>query len=106
MIYKSTTKHFTPRVEHRSTHGASFGAKSGAYVLCLIVLLLLVREIYLTATLGNITQQHEGAWYPLSALPELLAVVLFAVPGLVPEKKDLVARANQREKDPERTEMV
>jgi len=67
---------------------------------------LLIREIYLTATLGSISRQKEASWYPLSALPELLAVCLFAFPGLVPEKKDLVARAHEREKNPGTTEMV
>lgn len=72
----------------------------------MLVLLLLVREIYLTATIGNISHQNEASWYPLSALPELLAVCLFAFPGLVPEKKALVARAHEREKNPETNEMV
>jgi len=78
------------------------GAAHGGYILCLVVILLLVREIYLTATIGNISRQNEPVWYPLAALPELIAVFLFAVPGLVPEKRDLVAR----EKDFETTEMA
>jgi len=74
------------------------------YILCLIVGFLLIREIYLTATISNISHQNEAAWYPLAALPELLAVFLFAVPDLVPQKRDLVARAqNGRGKDPEAT---
>ena len=86
--------------------GASIGEKSGAWVLCLLVTLLLIREVYLTATIGSISRQKEASWYPLAALPELLAVGLFAVPGLVPQKRDLVARAHEREKDTETTEMV
>jgi len=77
------------------------------YILCLIVVFLLIREIYLTiTTFQNISHQNEAAWYPLSALPELLAVLLFAVPGLVPDKRDLVAHAHGRGKDPESTELA
>lgn len=75
------------------------------YTLCLIAILLLVREIYLTATL-NTTRQNEASWYPLAALPELLAVLLFAVPGLVPEKSELAAHAYGHGKNPEIAEMI
>lgn len=76
-------------------------------VLCLIVIFLLIREIYLTTvTISTVSHQNEAAWYPLAALPELLAVFLFAVPGLVPEKRELIARAHEHEKDPEATELA
>jgi len=80
----------------------SLGETSGAYILCPLVVLLLIREIYLIATVGNISHQKEGSWYPFAALPELLAVCLFAIPGLVPEKRDRAAR----EKIPEANEML
>jgi len=100
---------FLVREEHTalrrgSFQNTSFGATYGMYILCLIVIMLLIREIFLTATINNISHQHESVWYPLAALPELLAVLLFAVPGLVPQKKDLVAYS--REKNPESTELV
>jgi len=82
------------------------GETSGAYILCILVILLLIREIYLTATIGNIGHQKETVWYPLAAVPELICVCLFAIPGLVPEKKDFVARSHEREKNAETTEMV
>ena len=75
------------------------------YTLCLIVLLLLIREIYLTATLNN-SRQNEASWYPLAALPELLAVFLFAVPGLVPEKSELAAHAHGHGKNTDTAEMI
>lgn len=35
-------------------------------------------------------QQNDAhLWYPLSALPELLAVLLFATPGLVPSRREI-----------------
>ena len=102
-----STQHFVPHAGHGSSRGGSSATRHGASVLCLIVILLLIREIYLTvATISNVSHQSEGIWYPLAALPEVLAVALFAFPGLVPEKKDLVAITQQREKNPEATEMV
>jgi len=74
-------------------NGASpFGSPLGMYTLCIIVILLLIREIYLTATINKI--QSERSWYPLAALPELLAVCLFAVPNLIPDKREYIARTH------------
>jgi hypothetical protein len=57
---------------------------------------LLIREAFATATINNPVQAgKEGLWYPLSALMELLAVVLFTVPGLVPSKAELVERTER-----------
>jgi len=85
----------------------TFGATYGMYILCFIVLLLLVREIYLTiTTITDIGHQNEPAWYPLAALPELISVMLFAVPGLVPEKREFIAHTHGRAKDPESTELA
>ena len=61
------------------------------YTLSIIVILLLIREVYLTVTINK--TQSEDSWYPLSALPELIAVCLFAVPNLVPDKREFVARS-------------
>lgn len=39
----------------------------------------------MTVTIGDVIKQNnEAFWYPLIALPELLAVFLFTTPGLVP----------------------
>lgn len=64
---------------------ASFGLKHGAVILLAISVLLLVREIFVTATLGNIgVYQNEHFWYPLVAVPELVAAALYLIPGLIP----------------------
>jgi len=68
----------------------SIGATYGIYILCLISLLLLVREAFFTATSGNSAKQNdENWWYPFAALTEFVAVVLFATPGLVPSRDEL-----------------
>jgi hypothetical protein len=62
----------------------------GTKILGLICLLLLVREIFLVATIGSLAkQQNEHFWYPLSATTELLAVCLFLTPDLMPPISEL-----------------
>lgn len=74
---------------HKVSDGA-FGARYGIYVLCLISLLLLTRQAFFVATANNAAKQNdENWWYPLAAVPELVSVVLFAVPGLVPSRAEL-----------------
>ena len=71
-----------PDVCHRP---GAIGATHGVFFLAPIVLLLLARGAFFAATQGRVeVQRDEALWYPLVALPELLVVVLFAVPGLVP----------------------
>ena len=75
------------------------------HVLGLIIVLLLIRQIYIVATVNRVP--HEAVWYPLAALTELLAVFLFAVSGLVPNKKDVLdARQGQFGKNHESNAMV
>lgn len=63
-------------------------------ILLVISLLLLVREIFTTATVNNaLKQNNEHFWYPLYALPEILAVTLYTAPGLVPPRSELPAEA-------------
>ncbi|KAF8993946.1 hypothetical protein BDQ17DRAFT_1367507 [Cyathus striatus] len=63
----------------------SFGTTHGIYVLLAISIFLMIREVYATATAGNITKvTNEKLWYPLFALPELLAIICYAAPGLIP----------------------
>ena len=66
----------------------SFGHRHGAFFLLAIIALFLIKEIYLVATLGQ-TDTNETLFYCLTVLPEYLAVLLFAVPGLVPEEEDV-----------------
>ncbi|KAH7924096.1 hypothetical protein BV22DRAFT_1130132 [Leucogyrophana mollusca] len=74
---------------YKVSNGA-FGSTYGIHILCLISLLLLAREAFFTATSNNSAKQNdENLWYPLSALTELVAVILFAAPGLVPSRDEL-----------------
>jgi len=67
-----------------------WGAQHGIHILCIISLLLLVREAFLAATLGNIAKQdNERFWYPLVAVPEIIAIILYITPGLVPSRSEL-----------------
>ncbi|KAL0575950.1 hypothetical protein V5O48_006020 [Marasmius crinis-equi] len=66
---------------------ATFGARHGSFILAAMSALLLVREAFTTATMANVSKQNqESLWYPLVALPELLCVALYALPGLIPTK--------------------
>ncbi|KAF8892350.1 hypothetical protein CPB84DRAFT_1748770 [Gymnopilus junonius] len=86
---------FTPLVlaadtdeNEKRTH--TFGDKHAMLILLVISLLLLVREVFTTVTVNNAAKQNnEHLWYPLYALPELLAVALYTAPGLVPPRSEL-----------------
>ncbi|KAF8207880.1 hypothetical protein K438DRAFT_1755275 [Mycena galopus ATCC 62051] len=72
-----------------------WGDRNGRYLICIISLLMLVREGFLTATLNNSTEQNdERLWYPLVALPEFIAVVCYSVSGLVPTRAALKEAAD------------
>lgn len=59
-------------------------------ILLAISALLLVREGFSAATMSNSTKQdNEHLWYPLLVVPEILAVILYATPGLVPRRDEL-----------------
>ena len=67
-----------------------FGATHGIHILCVISILLLIREAFFAATSNNLTKQNdENWWYPFAALAEFVAVVMFAAPGLVPSRDEL-----------------
>ncbi|KAG9318629.1 hypothetical protein JVU11DRAFT_722 [Chiua virens] len=84
--------YFLARVEFRDRYYSSnnqIGATYGVYFLLVISLLLVAREAFFTATATNTARQNnEAIWYPLSAVTEFLAVLLFTAPGLVPDPKD------------------
>ena len=80
----------------------------GIFILLIISALLLAREAFYSATAHHLNQvsivsstrcasgadvsmqqTNEHLWYPLSAMTEFIAVVLFAVPGLVPAQEEL-----------------
>ncbi|KAJ6570831.1 hypothetical protein DFH09DRAFT_916848 [Mycena vulgaris] len=69
-----------------------FGDRNGKYLLCVISILMLVREGFLIATLNDSSKQNdERLWYPFIALPEFLAVLCYAISGLVPARAALKA---------------
>ncbi|KAJ7119347.1 hypothetical protein C8R43DRAFT_86099 [Mycena crocata] len=72
------------------------GDRHAKILLCLISLLLVVREAFFTSvTLGNLAlRKNELLWFELVALTEFLAVLCYAVPGLVP------VEADETERDP------
>ncbi len=75
---------------HHREHAEAFGEKHGSFILCAISILLIVREAFLTATINNTEAAlNEHSWYPLVALPEILAVILYCAPGLVPRRSKL-----------------
>ncbi|KAF9463434.1 hypothetical protein BDZ94DRAFT_611186 [Collybia nuda] len=70
----------------------TFAAKYGMYILLLISVLLLIREAFATATMNDLSKQNnEHFWYPLVALPEVLAVLLYTTPGLIPSRAEMQA---------------
>nr|GAT44468.1 predicted protein [Mycena chlorophos] len=75
-----------------------FGDQHGTYILALISIFILIREIFLTATVGNSARQNEERlWYPLVALPEVLSVLCYSISGLVPPRAELKKRERERE---------
>jgi NhaP-type Na+/H+ or K+/H+ antiporter len=75
-----------------------FGNTHGSFLLVAITALLLIRMIFYAVTLDHSSaQQNEHLWYPLVALPELVAAALFIPPGLVPPRAELKARAEAAE---------
>ena len=71
------------------------------YIPCLIVILVLIHGIYRTVSISDNVRQNDAIRYTLGALPELLAVFLFAIPGLVPEEGNQAPRPHEHGKDPE-----
>lgn len=72
----------------RFPNHAQFGTKSGSLILSFISILLLIREIFIISTINKLkTQNNEHFWYPLVAVPELISVVLYVIPGVLPRKE-------------------
>jgi hypothetical protein len=70
-------------------HGHSIGIKHGAVIFAAISVTLLIREVFNVATLGNSSvANNEAFFYPFVATPELLVVLMFMTPGLVPQKSE------------------
>jgi len=75
----------------------------GIYIPCLIVTLLLIRGVYRTVIITVEAGESRVMWYTIGTLPELLAVFLFAIPGLVLEEggRGLAPLPDGHVKDPE-----
>jgi len=68
----------------------SYGIRYGNHILLLISLLLLIREVFSISTVKNLAKQdNEHFWYPFIALPEVLVVILYITPGLVPKRDEI-----------------
>ncbi|KAJ3555287.1 hypothetical protein NM688_g2668 [Phlebia brevispora] len=66
------------------------GRKHRLILLLAIALLCVTREAFFAATSKNTKQQNNAhLWYPLAALTELVAVLLFAVLYLVPSRAEI-----------------
>jgi len=87
------SKH-APEKSRMDTVGGGFGERHGVLVLFTISMLLVLRELFFTATATRLSDQNnEDLWYPFAAVTELLAVLLFAVPRLVPTREELPAES-------------
>lgn len=65
---------------------SAFWVRQGSWALFEVSFLLIIREVYAVATVGHL-KVNEAVWYPLTALTELIAVALYATPGLVPHAR-------------------
>ncbi|KAF9261780.1 hypothetical protein L218DRAFT_930319 [Marasmius fiardii PR-910] len=75
----------------------SFGSKHTSIILLLLSVMLLVREAFSTATMSDIAKaNNEVLWYPLVALPEFICAVLYAIPGVIPDKEEARQRTEER----------
>lgn len=71
--------------KHRAN--PSIGETHGQWILLTISLVLLVRELYAAITLNDPTKTaNETLFYVLQAMPELIALLMFTVPGLIPSR--------------------
>ncbi|KAF9557577.1 hypothetical protein CPC08DRAFT_774939 [Agrocybe pediades] len=76
--------------EYQKRSNQAFGRRHSALILLLIALSLLVRELFSMVTVSDSRKQNnEHFWYPLLAVPELVAVILYSAPGLVPTREEL-----------------
>ncbi|KAF9463460.1 hypothetical protein BDZ94DRAFT_1236127 [Collybia nuda] len=70
--------------------GESRGA--GAYTICIISVLVLLRGCYGVATMGDLVEQNdEHLWYPLFVVPEILSVMTIVARRLTPPRYELPA---------------
>ncbi|KAJ7243577.1 hypothetical protein B0H12DRAFT_1310977 [Mycena haematopus] len=79
--------------QSREVPSRYLGDRHGKFILGLISLFLIVREVFLAVTINNSARQNEEIlWYPFVALPEVLAVMCYSISGLVPARAELKKR--------------
>jgi len=82
----------------------SLGIRYGNFILLIISFLLIIREVFSVATVTNAAKQdNEHLWYPFIALPEILVVMLYVTPGLVPKRDELQQHSTEGKTVPDTT---
>jgi len=75
---------------YEKSYGNPIGQTHGMKILLLTGMFLALRETFYAVTLNNLPrQQEEKLFYPFAACTELVAVLTFLIPGLVPPKQEL-----------------
>lgn len=75
---------------YEKSYGNSIGQTHGMKILLFTGMFLALREAFYAVTLNNLPrQQEEKLFYPFAAGTELVAVLTFLIPGLVPPKHEL-----------------
>jgi hypothetical protein len=78
------------RKTYEKSYGSSIGQTHGMKILLFTGMFLALREAFYAVTLNNLPrQQEEKFFYPFAACTELIAVLTFLIPGLVPPKHEL-----------------
>ena len=66
------------------------GIRYGNLIFVIISFLLIIREVFSVATVKNAAKQdNEHFWYSLISLPEILIVIFYITPGLVPRRDEV-----------------
>lgn len=88
---------FPEQSEYHTRGKDSLGIRYGNYILLLISVMLVIRECFSAATVTNAAKQNnEHFWYPLIALPEIIVVIFYTTPGLVPKRAELQAHSDTK----------
>ena len=69
----------------------SVGVRFGNHILLVISFLFIIRELSSVAISNTVIEEsiYHQIWYPLIPVPEILIVILYITPGLVPRREEL-----------------
>ena len=69
----------------------SVGVRFGNHILLVISFLFIIRELSSVAISNTDIEEsiYQQIWYPLIPVPEILIVILYITPGLVPRREEL-----------------